>query len=289
MAILTGVMWYLIAVFISISLIISDVKYLFMWLLPSVWLLLPTTLASPTAKLQVPLCMAFGVWFVRGEDEENVGSNFPAVFSLFCFVTIIPNRKNCRHQHLLLHDLRNSIAWVKRPNNGEKLIRIMASYGWKELPLHDSENAQHGPGISLWRHIVSSLWDVFFTLVGFSLVRGPISLGFGQNILDPEFVGPYSFVLFLSRIGRLNLWINSQYVPNKIFSILRQVTSSNILLGPFTHKEIGHVINTALAGVGWGLYDRICKANILEEWELYKYGELLISILCSQMTWRFVC
>lgn len=101
--------------------------------------------------------------------------------------------------------------------------------------------------------------------------------------------GSILICVFLSRIGRLNLWINSQYVPNKIFSSLRQVTSSNILLGPFTHKEIGHIINTALAGVGWGLYDRICKANFLEEWELYKYGELLISVLCSQMTWRFVC
>ena len=52
---------------------------------------------------------------------------------------------------------------------------------------------------------------VFHFWLEFSLVRGPISLGFGQNILDPEFVGPNSFVLFLNRIVRLNLWINSQH------------------------------------------------------------------------------
>lgn len=106
----------------------------------------------------------------------------------------------------------------------------MASYGWKELPLHDSENPSMALA-SVSEDIQYRLCVRCFSLwLDFKLARGPISLGFGQNILDPEFVGPYSFVLFLSRIGRLNLWINSQYVPNKIFSSLRQVTSSTFYL-----------------------------------------------------------
>ena len=123
------------------------------------------TLTSPMAKPQAPLWTASGLWFVRGENEGQIGSNFLAAFGLVPFYHQ-PPVENCRHQHLLLHYLWNFLAWVKRPNSGKKLIRIMADQGWKVLPLWDSQNPQHGPGISLWRHIVSPLCKVFFILVG---------------------------------------------------------------------------------------------------------------------------
>jgi hypothetical protein len=71
---------------------------------------------------------------------------------------------------------------------------------------------------SLRKHNIAPCARCFSFWLGFSPVRRPIFLDFSQNISGPKFVGPNSFVLFLSRIVKLNLRINSgQYANQNIY------------------------------------------------------------------------